>query len=66
MLNCTATIGGLLTRIGAFLPLNAPLQTYSDGSFGINSKTRPYSCNKLNHIAARSSGILGTLIPPTF
>ncbi|OAG26200.1 hypothetical protein CC77DRAFT_30090 [Alternaria alternata] len=33
-----ATIGGLLTRIGAFLPLNAPLQTYSDGSFGINSK----------------------------
>jgi hypothetical protein len=36
--NRSATIGGLLTRIGAFLPLNAPLQTYSDGSFGINSK----------------------------
>ncbi|KAA8617815.1 hypothetical protein PtrSN002B_007489 [Pyrenophora tritici-repentis] len=33
-----ATIGGLLTRVGAFIPMKAPLQAYSDGSLGINSK----------------------------
>lgn len=33
-----ATVGGIQTRIGAFLPLNAPFQSYRDGSFGINSK----------------------------
>jgi len=33
-----ATVGGLLTRIGAFIPGKAPFQSYSDGSLGINSK----------------------------
>ncbi|KAL6150389.1 hypothetical protein ACJQWK_00316 [Exserohilum turcicum] len=32
------TLGGLLTRIGAFIPQNAAFQTYSDGSLGVNSK----------------------------
>jgi hypothetical protein len=33
-----ATGGGLLTRIGAFIPLNEPYQTNGDGSKTINSK----------------------------
>ncbi|KAF1942877.1 hypothetical protein EJ02DRAFT_453976 [Clathrospora elynae] len=33
-----ATLGGLLTRIGAFIPLAAAWQSFSDGTLGINSK----------------------------
>jgi hypothetical protein len=36
--HCEAYIGGLAFRVGLFQPLNAPLQEYSDGSKGINSK----------------------------
>jgi hypothetical protein len=35
---CEASIGGLPSKVGLFQPLDAPLQEYSDGSKGINSK----------------------------